>query len=227
MIKLIVFDLDDTLYNEFQFVQNGFKAVAEYLSHKYLIDSKELQSKMLNILNEYGRGKIFNVLCEKCGFIEAMNDLVFIYRNAKCKLNLYDDAYYILEKLRYNYKLGLITDGKASVQWNKIKCLGVENYFDKIIVTDDFGRMYWKPHEYSYKKMLEYFKCEPQEAIYVGDNPTKDFIGARKVGFFTVRIIREFGDNMKLKEEKGYEADFTINNLKELINIIQLLHLKK
>lgn len=227
MIKLIIFDLDDTLYNEFQFVENGFKKVAEYLSLKYLIDGKEVYSEMLNILKKHGRGEIFNMLCEKYELSENINNLVHIYRNASGKLYLYKDAYSILEKLRYNYNLGMITDGKASVQWNKIKCLGVEKYFNKIIVTDDFGRMYWKPHEYSYKKMLEYFNCKPYEAVYIGDNPIKDFIGARKVGFYTVRIIRECGDNMKLKEEKGYEADFTINNLKKLINIIQLLHSKK
>lgn len=221
MIKLIVFDLDDTLYDEFQFVQNGFKEVAKYLSNKYAIHVDELYKVMLELLNKYGRGTIFNKLCEKYNFNEEIMNLVEIYRNAKGKFKLYDDSYEVLKKLQHNYKLGIITDGKAAVQWNKIKCLGIENFFDKIIVTDDFGREYWKPHEYSYKKMLEYFKCEPKEAIYIGDNPAKDFIGARKVGFYTVRIIRECGDNMKLEEEKGYEADFTINNLKELINIIK------
>lgn len=222
MIKLIIFDLDDTLYDEFQFVENGFKEVAKYLSNKYAIHVDELNKAMIELLNEYGRGAIFNKLCEKYNFNEEIMNLVEIYRNAKGKFKLYEDSREVLKKLRYNYKLGIITDGKASVQWNKIKSLGIENYFDKIIVTDDFGREYWKPHEYSYKKMLEYFQCEPKEAIYIGDNPTKDFIGARKVGLYTVRIVRECGDNMKLKEEKGYEADFTINDLSELIGIIQL-----
>lgn len=221
MIKLIVFDLDDTLYDEFQFVQNGFKEVAKYLLNKYAIHVDELYKVMLELLNKYGRGAIFNKLCENYNFNEEIMNLVEIYRNARGEFKLYDDSYEVLKKLQYNYKLGIITDGKAAVQWNKIKCLGIESYFDKIIVTDDFGREYWKPHEYSYKKMLEYFKCEPKEAIYIGDNPTKDFIGARKVGFYTVRIIRECGDNMKVEEEKGYEADFTIKNLKELINIIK------
>ncbi|MFL0251654.1 HAD family hydrolase [Clostridium neuense] len=221
MIRLIVFDLDDTLYNEFEFVKNGFKEVAKYLSNKYAIHIDELYKKMRELLNKYGRGTIFDRLCEEYSFNEEIMNLVEIYRSAEGKLKLYDDSYEVLKKLQYNYNLGIITDGKSSVQWNKIKSLDIENYFDKIIVTDDFGREYWKPHEYSYKKMLEYFNCKPHEAVYIGDNPAKDFIGARKVGFYTVRIIRECGDNMKLKEEKGYEADFTINNLNELINIIK------
>lgn len=222
MIKLVIFDLDDTLYNEFQFVENGFKEVAKYLSNKYAIQVDELYNVMIEFLNKYGRGSIFNRMCEKYNFNEKIMNLVEIYRNAKGKFKLYDDSREVLKKLKYNYKLGIITDGKASVQWSKIKCLGIENYFDKIIVTDDFGREYWKPHEYSYRKMLEYFDCKPHEAVYIGDNPVKDFIGARKVGLYTVRIIRECGDNMKLREEKGYEADFTISNLNELIDIIHL-----
>lgn len=221
MIKLLIFDLDDTLYNEFQFVQNGFEEVAKYLSNKYVIDNEKLYSAMLELLKKHSRGAIFDKLCEKYNFNEEVMKLVEIYRNAKDKFELYEDAREVLTKLQYNYKLGIITDGKASVQWNKIKCLDIEKYFDKIIVTDDFGREYWKPNEYAYKKMLQYFNCKPDEAIYIGDNPVKDFIGARKVGIFTARIIREQGDNMKLEAAKGYEADFTIRNLKEILNIIQ------
>lgn len=91
---------------------------------------------------------------------------------------------------------------------------------DKIIVTDDFGLDFWKPHEIPYREMLKYFNCTSEQCIYVGDNPHKDFIGARKVGMHTVRIIREVGDHMNTFLDVYYEADNKINSLKEMVNFL-------
>ncbi|PJI09841.1 MULTISPECIES: HAD family hydrolase [Clostridium] len=217
MIKLIIFDLDDTLYDERDFVIGGFKDVCKYLSLKYLDDYDLLMEEILNILNKDGRGKIFNVLCENHDYNEDIKKLVRIYRQAKPKLKLYDDSRYTLSKLKGKYKLGIITDGLAAVQWNKIKLLNIENFFDKIIVTDDLGKDFSKPSEVPYMKMLEYFNLNAEDSVYIGDNPHKDFIGARKVGMNTVRIIREHGDHKNDRLNLDYEADCEIHNLNELM----------
>ena len=65
MIRLVIFDLDDTLYNERDFVYSGFMEVATYLSNKYGISKNILFDDMVNILNSRGRGKIFDQICEK------------------------------------------------------------------------------------------------------------------------------------------------------------------
>ncbi|KHD38334.1 hydrolase [Clostridium acetobutylicum] len=221
MIKAVVFDLDDTLYNEMDFVKEGFRCVSTYLSNKYNMDKDKLLNEILDILKAHGRGKIFNIICDRYKFNEDVASLVEIYRNSKSRLTVYSDAKEILDCFKDKYKLGIITDGKASVQWNKINSLGIKNYFDKIIVTDDFGFEFWKPNEFAFKEIIKALKCEAKEAVYVGDNPNKDFIGARKVGLYTIRIIREFGDNMSLNAKKGYEADTSIKSLLELPNIIK------
>ncbi|HID0762304.1 TPA: HAD family hydrolase [Clostridium botulinum] len=225
VINAIIFDLDDTLYKELDFVYGAFKEVCTYLANKYNKDEKQLYKDTINILEEHGRGKIFNIICEKYNMEEDIKELVKIYREAKPKISLYKDAKYILAYLKANnkieekyYNIGIITDGKASVQWNKIKLLGLEKMVDKIIVTDDFGLDFWKPHEFAYREMLRYFNCTPEQCIYVGDNPHKDFIGARKVGMHTVRIIREVGDHMNTFLDVDYEADNKINSLKEMTN---------
>ncbi|ADZ21242.1 putative hydrolase of the HAD superfamily [Clostridium acetobutylicum] len=203
------------------FVKEGFRCVATYISNKYNMDKDKLLSEILDILKAYGRGKIFNIICDRYKFNEDVERLVEIYRNSKSRLTVYSDAKEILDCFKDKYKLGIITDGKASVQWNKINSLGIKNYFDKIIVTDDFGFEFWKPNEFAFKEIIKALKCEAKEAVYVGDNPNKDFIGARKVGLYTIRIIREFGDNMSLNAKKGYEADTSIKSLLELPNIIK------
>ncbi|NMM61288.1 HAD-IA family hydrolase [Clostridium sp. P21] len=235
MIKTIIFDLDDTLYRERDFVYGAFKKVCEYLALKFNKDYEKLYNSTIDILNIQGRGRIFNMLCDKYNINEDISNLVDIYRNAKSSLTLYGDALYFLEECslgnialeknslgnkRVEFNLGIITDGKASVQWNKIKALKLQNYIDKIIVTDDYGLDYWKPNEFAYKEMMKYFNCEAEECIYVGDNPNKDFIGARKVHMHTVRVIREIGDHMSTFLDETYEADFIIKSLYELKNII-------
>lgn len=221
MIKTLIFDLDDTLYNERNYVFGAFAEVAKFLSYKYKLNEKKLYEDIIDIFEKNGRGKIFDILCEKYKINENIKTLVDVYRNSQPELKLYDDGLQILKYGKKNkFNLALITDGCSKVQWNKIKSLKLENIIDKIIVTDDLGKEYWKPHEKSYLEIIKYFNCNSGECVYIGDNPNKDFIGAKKLGLKTIRIIRAEGDHMKTFLTDEYEADFNIQSLMEVINII-------
>ncbi|MFT8348034.1 HAD family hydrolase [Clostridium saccharoperbutylacetonicum] len=222
MIKALIFDLDDTLYYEMEYVLGSFKEVAHYLGNKYIKDSEVLYFRMEQILEESGRGKIFNIICEENGFKEDINDLVDIYRSSVPELELYEDSREVLNWAReHGYNLGIITDGSSKVQWNKIRALGIEKSVDKIIVTDDLGIEFWKPHKRSYLEMVEHFKISEDECVYIGDNPGKDFIGAKEIGMKTVRLLREKGDHIKVFFDEKYEADLNITNLLELRNLLE------
>lgn len=222
----MIFDLDDTLYNERDFVYCGFKAVANYLGKEHGLNVNDIYNSTLDIFHKYGRGKIFNILCHKYDIDEDVGKLVGVYRNTVPDIELYEDGLYILKTLKGNYGLGIITDGKNTVQWNKIKALNIEKYVDKIIVTDDYGRDYWKPSKEPYRDILNYFNIGPKEAIYIGDNPHKDFISAKILGINTIRIIREVGDHMNTFLSDKYEADYKINSLTEIEKIIGLINEK-
>lgn len=226
MIKAILFDLDDTLYNERDFVFSGFLEVATYLGHKYDFSIDKLYSDIIDIFQKDGRGRVFNILCEKHGFDEDINRLVEIYRDTEPQISLYEDAAAILKKLYNKYKLGIITDGKSSVQWNKIRALGLEEYMDRIIVTDDYGPEFWKPSEKPFLEMINYFGGEPDEFMYIGDNPNKDFVACKRIGMGTVRIIRGIGDHMGTFLSRDYEADYIIYSLLELEKILSNLNCK-
>ena len=104
------------------------------------------------------------------------------------------------------------------MQHNKIKGLGLEEIMDCIIVTDDYENA-GKPSVISYNMVMDMLQIdEPSRCIYIGDNPRKDFVGAREVGMHTVRIVRSKGMFMSLKAEQGYDADVIVKNLKELLH---------
>lgn len=225
-IKGLIFDLDDTLYREWDYVFSGFNQVAKFLAHEYNLDQTKVYEDILEIFHRDRRGKIFNSICDKHKLEADISKLVEIYRDHQPSLELYEDASLVLDRVRGGYKLGIITDGKASVQWRKVRALGLENIFDIIIVSDDKGLANWKPSPGPYQDVLAELDLVPDEAIYIGDNPHKDFITARKLGMHTIRVMRPIGDHMRTLLDEEHEADYMIRDLSKLEDIITLIECK-
>ena len=222
MIRAILFDLDDTLYDEMQFVKGGFKAVSLYISRNNNISQNAVYQLLLDVLEKYGRGHTFDIGLKKLGLYskKLIPKLVEVYRIHKPNLSLYSDVTTTLSTLiKRNYKLGLITDGNVEVQKNKVKALRIKDFFDCMVFSDEYGIGKRKPNSFPYQKAMEKLELQARETIYVGDNPHKDFITAKKLGIFTVRILRGRYKNIKLRKE--YEANYQIKNLDEILSIIK------
>ena len=222
MIKAIIFDLDDTLYDEMQFVKGGFRAVSAYLIKNYKIKEEIVNNLLLEILEKHGRGKIFNITLNKLGIKDEklIPILVDVYRNHIPNISLYPQVEKILKTLKkQKYKIGLITDGNPYVQRSKVRALRINNYFDCMIFSDDYGIEKRKPDLFPYKKSLKELDIDAKETIYVGDNPYKDFFGAKKIGIHTVRLKKGYYKEVKL--EKTYEANHQIAELNELLELIK------
>lgn len=217
MIKAIIFDLDDTLYNEMQFVESGFKAVSLYMSAEFNVDETEFFQTLIKILKKNGRGRIFNIALKEAGLFKKslVTKLVQVYRNHVPNLTLYSDAQYVLSSLQKRCKLGLMTDGNQRVQKSKINALGLQAVFDIVVATTCYGRENQKPSPFPYLKTVNRLGVKPEEAVYVGDNPYKDFIGARAIGMSTVRLLR--GQYEKVRLDKEFEADTMVTDLKEIL----------
>lgn len=216
-VKAIIFDLDDTLYDESEYVRQAFENTANCLACRLGNPGRkgELHRRMLELAEQNGRGRIFDLLCEEIGARIPVSQLVQTYRSTVPTLKLYSDAEQLLRILaERQIKTGLITDGCGQVQHEKITALGLDERLDSVIVTDDFGLS--KPDTAVYWKCLRALGCEPREAAYVGDNPGKDFIGARALGMKTFRIVREKGMYMGVRAEPEQEAEWRIASLAEL-----------
>ena len=197
-LKAILFDLDDTLFLEKDFVKSGFKAVASYIHNKNGIDEK------------FGNNSY------------SINEMVDLYRSHIPNINLLPGINEYLLSLSKDYKLGLVTDGYIQTQKNKINVLGLKKIFDRILITEELGREFWKPSIVPFSKMCDSLEVSPMEAIYIADNPEKDFKGPNQLGMYSIRLRLNDGEYYKSEPENKEFAPaavvYNIANLKIEVN---------
>lgn len=186
---LYVLDLDDTLYLERDFVRSGFHAVAEYLKEQDI--ANYFYEIAWSLFRKGARHDVFNQALNKEQIYfndKFINKLVNVYRNHIPDIELAPDADTFFADHRID-QLALITDGNAATQWKKINVLELKKYFNIIIVTDDYGRDYWKPDRRVFKKIQG--AEHPENCVHIADNPAKDFIAPRQLGWRnSIRVKR-------------------------------------
>lgn len=188
--KAVIFDLDDTLYDEKDYVRSGFSAVA-----KELPMINQVESKLWSAFEQKLPAIDAVLKCEGVWTEELSRQCLEIYRNHKPCISLREDARDLLQKLRQDSKyLGIITDGRPEGQRNKIKALEVEPLVDSIIITDELGGMnFRKPNKKSYEIMQQRCNVEFQRMTYVGDNLKKDFVSPRYLGMLGIYFKNKNG----------------------------------
>ena len=176
-IELAVFDLDDTLYSEKEYVRSGFMAAAPERFD-------ELWQAFLN-----GRPAFDTVLGE--GAKAALE----IYRSHKPNISLYPGVRAMLERIKASgRKLALVTDGRPGGQRNKIAALEIEELFDRIIITDELGGIeFRKPCSLAFETLQREFNLPFEKMAYIGDNIKKDFIASEKLGMKSIYFKNEKG----------------------------------
>ncbi len=211
---VIVFDLDDTLYDETTYVKSGFKAVAEYLSKKFNLSAKKIFLQLVQELDN-GRGSIFDlVLKQNSIYSKALvKKCIVIYRFHIPKIKLSESGKKCLERFK-KYPVYIVTDGNKIVQHNKIKALGVDKKVKHYFITHRYGVHNAKPSAYCFLKICEKEKTTPDKVVYIADNISKDFVGLKPLGFKTIQVLT--GQYKSLKKTKEYQAETRINSLDEL-----------
>jgi len=221
-MPVIVFDLDDTLYDEMTFVHSGFRAVAAFLEERKGIPSDQSYADMLERLERDGRGKVFDAVLRKhrCFSKYMARQCVSVYRAHQPDIKLLPDAERALESLGGLYPLYIVTDGNKHVQWNKLKALGLAGHphIRRCFVTRRFGIRHEKPSPYCFGLICRAERTEPRDVIYIGDNPNKDFVGIKPLGYRTVRVQR--GSYAGLRKSAEYEAEYEIDDLTQLADLI-------
>lgn len=210
--KGVIFDLDDTLYSEKQYVKSGYKKIAEYIGHQ------EAKEKLWNYFLE-GKPAIDAYLIE-IGAENKKAECLDIYRSQMPEINLYDDVAELFQSLKENdIKVGIITDGRPEGQRNKIKALGLEKLVDDIIITDELGGVQFrKPNDISFRIMQCRWRVPFEQMVYIGDNLGKDFQAPRQLGMRGIYIMNEEGLYTNKEKVDGIlETVIGINGVKEVL----------
>ena len=212
--EAVVFDLDDLLYKEFEFMRSAFWEIAQTVAHK---DAKKLLRMMLA---QYFSGNAVLTWLQqvylKNNSEYSLDFLITLYRNHKPSISLNAQTRDLLDTLKRNgNRIGVLTDGRSITQRNKIDALGLEQWADMISISEECGNE--KPSEKPFMTFQRMFDC--QKFVYVADNYAKDFIAPKKLGWRTIAVL-DNGLNIHSKApyiECEYMADEKINDLSEIV----------
>ncbi len=221
-IHTLVFDLDDTLFAERDFVRGGFEAAGQWLEKERGVRGFTVAA--MTLLDQGERGTIFDQVLAQFGLApDAANitGLVQAYRAYRPVLTLCPDAADCLAWAAGRFRLALVTDGYRDVQERKIAALGLEHRISCRILTDALGREFWKPSPAGFKCVMETLPGRPDGFVYVADNPRKDFIAPRALGWRTVRIRRAGGEHAASCAAAAEVAEREVESLTELCSLLE------
>jgi putative hydrolase of the HAD superfamily len=216
----IIFDLDDTLYDERLYVESGLRAVAKFGKKEFGWNEGQSFRFMVEVLDREGRGAVFDswLLSNDAWSKSLVRQCIREYRHHQPKLTLSPEVKALLSSLK-KHPLYLVTDGHKIVQGNKVKALALEKYFKHIYITHRYGIAKAKPSTYCFEQIKRREKCSWKEMVYIGDNPAKDFVNLNKKSMPTVRVLT--GVHKSVKAKKGYDAKYRITDLGQLPNVLK------
>lgn len=239
MITTVVFDLDDTLYDEIEYCKSGFAFVAEFLAklpeprpssmgegEAPYAETMRISAVLWEQFTAGNRKKTFNTALEKLRMDyddKLIGELIKVYRNHNPKITLPQDSRDVLCELSTKYTLALLTDGFLPGQELKVRALGIEKYFKLIVYTEQLGREFWKPSPAGFEKIMQTLGAKPENMAYIADNEKKDFIAPNKLGFLSIQLIRPARIHTDSSAEPDAAAQHTIGQISQLPGLLEKL----
>ncbi len=189
MNKCVVFDLDDTLYKEIDFLRSAYRFIAQQLCPEA---ADQLAEEMWC---RYGQGQDVFAWLEALHPEVSKQQLLDWYRYHTPTIALSPDALQLLEHLtQHHAKIGLITDGRSRTQRNKIAALHLTRFLsspEAVVISEEFGSE--KPSEANYRHFEQLYPSHSY--VYIADNPRKDFLAPNRLGWLTIGL-RDNGRNI-------------------------------
>jgi putative hydrolase of the HAD superfamily len=192
--QCIVFDLDDTLYLERDYVHSGFRAVGQWAESALGLEG--FADRAWRLFEAGIHGATFQTVLTEYGKKlepDIVTRMVSIYRCHSPSIELLPDAAHCLSELKGKVLLALLTDGPPECQKAKCASLRVPDFFDIVVCTGEWGEEFYKPH----RRAFEFIEKQVGDArcgfAYVADNPLKDFHAPIALGWDTVRVRRPGG----------------------------------
>ncbi|WP_179345073.1 HAD family hydrolase [Winogradskyella ursingii] len=209
---IIVFDLDDTLYNELDYLKSAYKEISKSLEPKKW---KLLYLKMLSLYRS--KKNTFKYLNDTYNI--ELSELISIYRYHNPEIKLFYGAMDLMNSIKkHGGQIGLITDGRVETQMTKIKALGILEILDSIVISEEIGTE--KPHLSNYKSIEK--ALSGNIYYYIADNFKKDFVTANQIGWETIGLI-DNGKNIHYESYKYLENKLASKHLIMSIDEITII----
>lgn len=223
MIKAVLIDIDDTIFDFEKCSKNSFLKTLEKFNLKFKEEDFSYFNKVNDILwtkqklgeinikevfikRDYLMGKYFNLNIEKGLF----NDLFvkFLYDEIEMVDGIEDLLLYLSDK----YKIFTASNGIYEMQENRLKKSNLDKYFDKIFVSDKIG--FEKPDKKFFQKIMYLTKFSNDDLIMIGDSIKSDIIGAKNSKIKSIYFNKE--------DKKISDKNFTyqVKNLSEIKKIL-------
>jgi putative hydrolase of the HAD superfamily len=208
--SVVVFDLDDTLYKEIEFVFSAYQHIAKSLfPEKVDRIHKEMCQHFVD------KKDTFTLLKQQHGLETSISELVEMYRFHLPNLTLKKSNKVLLNRIKESGgKLGILTDGRVKTQTNKLVALGIKDTVDLVVISEAIGSE--KPSEANYQVFEEQFPGS--SFAYIGDNFRKDFVTANRFGWTTVGLL-DNGTNIHSQSgefDSEYLPQHQVRSLEEI-----------
>lgn len=195
MVRAVIFDLDDTLYDYSFLHMKALKALEDYTCVHYGVTAAQFQSafstaraETKKTLNNTGASHNRMLYCQKT--LENLG-----LSPADGALEMYETYWtYILEHMILRegaaelleicgdrgIKIGVCSDLTAHIQHRKLRALGIASQIDALVTSEEVGVE--KPDPRMFALILKKLRCGPEQALFVGDSLMRDIQGAEKAG---------------------------------------------
>jgi putative hydrolase of the HAD superfamily len=219
--KVVVFDIDDTLYLERDYVRSGFRAVGAWA--RQVLGLPDFADRAWAAFESGVRDTIFDAALASGGVEvtpELIAQLVACYRDHVPDIKLLDDARACLDLLRLEPEVvvAVVTDGPLASQNAKARSLALANWSQDVIFTEALGAGFRKPNTRAFKLVEERLGVSGDRCVYVADNPTKDFVAPHQLGWTTIRVRRPHG--LHFGARNGDDIDYEAPDLTNLLALL-------
>lgn len=217
MIRSVIFDLDGTLLDRnsslHRFVIDQYERVIKGARN---IDKERYISRFIELDNRgyVWKDKVYQELIKEFDLPLEWNELLNDYKRGFCKHAIaFPNTLKTLEKLKaQGFKLGMITNGFGDFQSSNIHALGIQKYFDVILISEIEGLR--KPDPAIFLRAADLMSVQPEECVYVGDHPTNDIIASKNVGMKGI-----WKEDTFYKDQ--FEYDGLVRDLQHIVKIIE------
>ena len=190
-IEALAFDLDGTLYDEYDFVRQAYRAVSQKMSLETDMDEKKIYEDLCRFWLEHGSSaNVFQMAYDQQSDQpmpdQLLKSCVEEFRNADFELILSQRVSDFLDMVK-DYPKVIITDGNSELQRKKYRSLGLDRWFkdDCIFVSGDFDKKHYKPDPYMGD--LAKHELHTDKILYFGDREI-DRKFAENAGFDFVMV---------------------------------------